>query len=85
MAERIGLKGTSALCTLGRPYSIPGLEPVGQSILWSSSQSSEIRLSFFRPLRKFLSFVSRLVAFNGSDVRVLNLVESLRMIFIFWL
>ena len=33
MAERIGLKGTSALCILGRPYSIPGLEPVGQSFL----------------------------------------------------
>ena len=30
MAERIDLKGTSALCILGRPYRIPDLEPVGQ-------------------------------------------------------
>ena len=49
MAERIGLNGRLALCTLGKPYKMPGLEPVGVKRSYSSS---EIMLSFLRESRK---------------------------------
>ena len=44
MAERIGLRGTLALCTLGSPSNIPGREPVGASSWYNSS---DIMFSFF--------------------------------------
>ena len=45
MAEKIALNGSLALCTLGKPYKIPGLEPDGVK---RSYNSSEIVLSFLK-------------------------------------
>ncbi len=37
MAERIGLIGQNTLCTIGKPYSIPGLDPEGNRKFYVTS------------------------------------------------
>ena len=77
MAERIGLNGWLALCTLGKSYKMPGLEPVGVKRSYSSS---EIMLSFLRESRKLRRCCSRRsVVFSGSDKSGLNFEVSARM------
>jgi len=67
MLLTMGLRGTSALCILGSPYSLGGLDPDGLSFLQISSESVDF-LSSFVVLRSVGSLVSLLYAESSSRV-----------------
>ncbi len=45
IAEIMGLSGKLGLCTLGKPYIIPGREPIGLSSLLKCSEINSLDLS----------------------------------------
>ena len=80
-AENIGRNGFPILCILGRPYKIPGEQPLEYKFLYVSS---DIMDYFYIILRKRLILSSQLYIFLKTDSeRILNLLLSSNTLFIF--
>ena len=81
IAEIIGLSGKLGLWTLGKPYIIPGREPIGLSSLFKGSEIISLHLSSFMRVRTASSRrVVSLYMFDFLRLIRSNLVLSSRML-----